>query len=147
MQLVSILAGQPWNSGLYVTQAIAMSLFQVRTADWKQHSKIGHVDQPTHRLRTRVLAGDVEVNEVFSQDDVGHTISIICHLTHKERNTISVWKRGLHGSTEIITLYPTGFSIAKIWENLGLLKCYFFLDLFLQVLPHYFSDFTELQLE
>jgi hypothetical protein len=32
-----------------------------------------------------VLAGDVEVNEVFSQDDVGHTISIICHLTHKER--------------------------------------------------------------
>lgn len=37
------------------------------------------------RLRTRVLAGDVEVNEVFSQDDVGHTISIICHLTHKER--------------------------------------------------------------
>lgn len=34
----------------------------------------------THSLWAGVLAGDVKVHHVLSHDDVGHPVTIVCHL-------------------------------------------------------------------
>ena len=39
----------------------------------------------SYRLRAGKFAGDMECDDIFSNDDVRHTITIICHLDTEQR--------------------------------------------------------------